>query len=84
MIEETRITLSRLGCSGCVKNVTKALQTLPGTEVISSDIPAKTVHLRYDSDQTSLETIKITLATAKYPAVKEEPVDCISPEYSIQ
>ncbi len=84
MIEETRITLSRLGCSGCVKNVTKALQTLPGTEVISTDIPAKTVHLRYESDQTTLETIKVTLTAAKYPSVKEEPIDCFSPEYNIR
>lgn len=83
MRTETCITLSRLNCNGCVRNVTKALQTLPGVEIISTDIPSKTVHLRYASDQTTLDAIKITLAEAKYPAVKEEPVDHASTESSV-
>jgi copper chaperone CopZ len=74
VIEETHITLSRLNCSGCVRNVTKALQTLPSVEIISTDIPSKTVHLRYAADQTTLDTIKTTLAAAKYPVVEEEAI----------
>ena len=74
MIEETCITLSRLNCSGCVKNVTKALQTLPSVEVVSTDIPSKTVHLRYAADQTTLDAIKTALAAAKYPVVEEEAI----------
>lgn len=74
MIEETCITLSRLNCSGCVRNVTKALQMLPGVEVTSTDIPSKTVHLRYAADQTTLDAIKTVLAEAKYPVVAEEAI----------
>jgi copper chaperone len=77
---ETRMTLSHLGCSSCVRKVTNALQTLPGIEVIHTDIPSKTVHIRYASDQTTLDAIKSTLAEARYPIVKEEPVDSISIE----
>jgi copper chaperone CopZ len=57
-----------------VRNVTKALQTLPGIEILNTDIPSKTVRLRYVVEQTTLDTIKIALAEAKYPAVKAEPV----------
>jgi copper chaperone len=70
MVEEIHITLSRLNCSGCVRNVTKALQTLPGVEILSTDIPSKTVHLRYAADQTTLDAIKTALAEAKYPAIE--------------
>ena len=83
MRTETRITLSRLNCSGCVRNVTKALQTLPGVEIIGTDIPSKTVHLQYSSEQTTLDAIKRTLAEAKYPAVKEELVDHLSTGSSV-
>ena len=74
MMTETIIVLSRMNCSGCVGNVTKALQTLPGVEVLQTDIPTKTVHLRYPSDQVSLEQIKVALAEAKYPMVAEQPM----------
>jgi copper chaperone len=74
LIEETCITLSRLNCSGCVKNVTNALQELPGVEIISTDIPSKTVYLRYAAHQTILDAVKIALAAAKYPVVEEEAI----------
>jgi copper chaperone len=74
VIEETCITLSRLNCSGCVRNVTKALLALPSVEVVSTDIPSKTVHLRYEEDQTTLDVIKTALAAAKYPVAEEEAI----------
>lgn len=65
------LTMSRMSCSGCVKNITRALQTLPTTEVITTDLPAKTVHLRYDAEQVTMDTIKTTLSTAKYPVASD-------------
>ena len=73
-MSETIITLSRMNCGGCVRNVTNALQALPGVEVIQTDIPTKTVHLRYPTNQLSLEQIKTALAEAHYPVVSEQPV----------
>lgn len=55
---ETIIVLSRMNCRGCVRNVTQALQALPGVEILRTDIPTKTVHLRYLAGQTSLEQMK--------------------------
>lgn len=74
MTIETIITLSRLNCSGCVRNVTKALQALSGVEIMKTDIPTKEVHLRYFDDQVTLEQIKAVLAEARYPVVGEQLV----------
>lgn len=71
---ETTVTLTRLNCNGCVRNVTKALQTLPELEVVQTDIPTKAVRLRYPEDQVSLEQIRTVLLEAGYPAVQEEPL----------
>ena len=74
MKTEITITLSRLNCNGCVGNVTKALQTLPELEVVQTDIPTKTVHLRYPEKQISLEQIKTVLREAGYPVAEESPM----------
>ena len=74
MKTETTITLSRMNCNGCVRNVTRALQTLPELEIVRTDIPTKTVHVRYSEDQVTLEQIKTVLSEAKYPVVAAEPV----------
>lgn len=71
---ETIITLSRLNCGGCVRNVTNALQTLAGVEIVQTDIPSRTVHLRYFDDQITLEQIKSVLAEAHYLVINEQRV----------
>lgn len=71
---EAIITLSRLNCSGCVRNVTNALQTLASVEIVRIDIPTKTVYLRYFDDQTTLEQIKNLLLASRYPVVSEQLV----------
>jgi copper chaperone len=72
MMRESIITLSRLNCSGCVRNVTNALQTLSDVEIVHTDILTKTVHLRYFDDARTLEQIKAVLAEARYPVVSEQ------------
>lgn len=80
MIEEATIVVPRVKCNGCVKNVHKALQTLPGVEVTQTDLPNKTFHLRYASEQISLATIKDTLAIAKYPVANEPILSAVDQE----
>jgi copper chaperone CopZ len=74
MKTETTVTLTRLNCSGCVRNVTKALQTLPELEVLQADTSTKTVRVRYPQEQVSLEQIRTVLSEAGYPAVQEQSV----------
>ena len=71
---ELIVTLSRLNCNGCVRNVTKALQALPEVEIVQTDISTKTVHLHYPEDLLYLEQIKTVLLEAGYPVVAEQPV----------
>lgn len=74
MKTEVTVTLSRLNCNGCVRNVNKALQTLAEVEVVQTDIPTKTVRLRHSEKQISLEQIKTVLLEAGYPVVAEKTV----------
>jgi copper chaperone CopZ len=74
MKTEVTLTLTRMNCNGCVRNVTKALQTLPELEVVQTDIPTKTVYVRYSEEHVSLEQIKAVLLEAKYPVAPEKPM----------
>lgn len=74
MKAEILLTLSRLNCNGCVRNVTQALQALPDVEIQQTDTSTRTIQIRYPADQVSLETIKATLAEAHYPVVASCPV----------
>ena len=76
MIEERLVSIPRMNCSGCLKNVTNTLQALPSLAIIATDLPAKTLHLHYDPEQLSLEQIKTALEQAEYPIEKESrPVE---------
>ena len=71
---EVIISIPRINCNGCVKNVTRALEALPGVVIVGTELARKTIHLRYEPEETPLETIKSALADAKYPVVDEQPV----------
>ncbi len=74
MKEERLISIPRMSCNGCLKNVTMTLQALPSLAILAADLPAKTLHLHYDSEQLSLEQIKSALEQAEYPIEKELPL----------
>jgi copper chaperone CopZ len=74
MIEETLIAIPRMNCNGCLKNVTTTLQALPSLAIITTDLPAKTLHLQYDPAQLSLEQIRTALEQAEYPIAQEHPL----------
>ena len=73
MAEVQDITLSvpDVSCAHCVKTINGALGALPGVETVSTDIPTKTVHLRYDALQLSLEQIESILDDEGYTVAKE-------------
>jgi len=66
------ITLSvpEVNCEHCVKTINSTLGGLPGIETVSTDIPTRSVHLKYDGDQISLETIAAQLGDAGYTIAK--------------
>jgi copper chaperone CopZ len=71
-MEDIIISIPRMKCGGCVKNVQRALESLAGVLFIEADLANKTVLLRHEPEQTPLETIKSQLATAKYPVADEQ------------
>jgi copper chaperone len=69
-VQETVLSVPDVSCEHCVKTINGALGQLSGVEAVSTDIPSKTVHLRYDPNQVSMDTIEATLDDAGYTVSK--------------
>jgi copper chaperone len=65
-VQETVLSVPEVSCEHCVTTINGALGQLSGVESVSTDIPSKTVHLRYDPAQVSMDTIEATLDEAGY------------------
>ncbi len=72
-LQEAVLAVPDVSCEHCVKTINGALGVLPGVESVATDIPTRSVHLRYDSTQVSMEQIEATLDDAGY-TVSQEPV----------
>jgi len=68
--QEALLSVPDISCEHCVKTINGALNELPGVEAVTTDIPTKTVHLRYHPSQISMETIKAVLDEAGYSVAK--------------
>ncbi len=69
-VQDITLSVPDVSCEHCVKTIDGALAVLPGVETVSTDIPTKTVHLRYDSSQLSAEKIEAVLDDAGYTVAK--------------
>ncbi|GAC1447304.1 MAG: copper chaperone CopZ [Ktedonobacteraceae bacterium] len=70
-VQDVTLSVPDVSCEHCVKTINGVLGALPGVEAVSTDIPSKTVHLRYDANQLSLEQIETTLDDEGYTVSKE-------------
>jgi copper chaperone len=72
MAESLEITLSvpDVDCEHCVKTINGTLGTVEGVETVNTDLPSKTVQLRYDPGKVSLEAIEEALDDAGYTVAK--------------
>ncbi len=68
--QETVLSVPDISCEHCVHTINGALGQLPGVEAVSTDIPTKTVTLRYDPSQVTLETVEATLDEEGYTVAK--------------
>jgi copper chaperone len=71
-IQEVVLSIPDISCEHCVKAINGTLGALPGVETVSTDIPTKAVHLRYDTSQLSMEKIESALDDAGY-TISSEP-----------
>ena len=70
-IQEVVLSVPDVSCEHCVKAINGALGALSGVASVSTDIPTKSVHLRYDASQLSMEQIETTLDDVGYTVAKE-------------
>lgn len=68
--QETILSVPDVSCEHCVKTINGTLGALPGVASVNTDIPTKTVALRYDPAQVSMETIEAALDDAGYTVAK--------------
>ena len=66
---ETSFTIDGMSCGGCVKSVTRVLNSVPGVEPLKVDIGHATV--RIDPSTATAEQAKAALERAGYPVVSE-------------
>jgi copper chaperone len=71
-VQNIELSVPDVSCEHCVRTINGALGAFPGVETVSTDIPTKRVHLRYDPGLLSMEQIKTTLDDAGY-TVSQEP-----------
>jgi copper chaperone len=69
-IQEIDLSVPDISCSHCVKAINGALGVLPGVEAVATDIPTRSVHLRYNPDQLTMEQIETTLDDVGYTVAK--------------
>ena len=69
-VQDVVLSVPDVSCEHCVKTVNGALGVLPGVEAVSTDIPMKEVHLRYDANQLSMARIEEVLDDAGYTIAK--------------
>ncbi len=65
-MEKLSLALDGMGCGGCVKNVRKALDALPGVAI--ENVAVGSAVLAYDPAGSSQQSIAEALAKAGYPA----------------
>ncbi len=70
-IQEITLSVPDVSCEHCVKTVNGALGSLPGVEAVSTDIPTKSVSLRYNPNLLSMKQIETTLDDAGYTIANE-------------
>lgn len=65
-IEEIVLSVPDVSCEHCVKAINGAVGALKGVETVATDIPTKSVHVRYDAGQLSLTQIETVLDDVGY------------------
>ena len=69
-VQETVLSVPDVSCEHCVNAINGALKDLPGVETVNTDIPTKTVLLRFDPNMVTMEKIEAALDDIGYTVMK--------------
>ncbi len=67
---EVTLSVPDVSCEHCVNAIGKALGELSGVAQAQTDIPSKSVRVRFDPQAVSLDQIRATLDDAGYPVAE--------------
>ena len=65
-VEDITLKVPDVSCEHCVKTIDGALGALPGVALVRTDLPTKTVQVRFEPDKVSQQQIEATLDDAGY------------------
>jgi copper chaperone len=68
--QEMTLSVPEISCEHCVKTINGALGRQPGVETVETNIPTRTVYLRFDPTQLSLKQVEAILDEAGYTVAK--------------
>ena len=66
MIESVVLTVTDMNCGGCETNITGKLEAINGVISVKASFKDKAVSVEYDTDKTSLDTVKDTITGAGF------------------
>ena len=69
-VQETILSVPDISCEHCVNAINGALKELPGVEKVNTDIPTKTVYLRYNTNLVTMANIEMVLDDIGYTVAK--------------
>jgi copper chaperone CopZ len=69
-VREVVLSVPEISCEHCVHTINGALGQLAGVEAVETDIPSKTVRLRYDAGTVTLAAIEAALDEEGYTVAK--------------
>lgn len=68
----TVMTVPDISCEHCERTIRKALESAPGVQAVTVDIPTKHVRVTYDTSRIDVEKMKDILRNEDYPVASAE------------
>lgn len=69
-VQDITLSVPDISCEHCVHAINTSLGGLMGVETVATDIPTKTVRLRFHPEQVSLHEIEVALDDIGYTVAK--------------
>jgi len=70
-VEEKVLHVPDISCEHCVKTIDRALGALQGVQSVQTDVPTRTVHVRYNPQQVTVEQVAATLDEVGYTVAND-------------
>lgn len=67
-METATLKVSGMTCQGCVRNVTRVLQAVPGVDGVEVSLDKGEARVRYDPARTGVPALREAVADAGYSA----------------